>query len=111
MKSSWKIVAYVGCLILICGAAITWHLLKAKAYRVRAEQGDARAQDNLGSMYYRGEGVPEDYTEALRWYRKAAEQGYARAQYDLGCMYYLGKGVPQDYAQAALGKHLCGSAA
>jgi len=34
-------------------------------------------------MYYRGTGVPQDFSEALRWYRKAADQNYADAQYNL----------------------------
>ena len=28
-------------------------------------------------MYYNGEGVPQDYKEAVKWYTKAAEQGLA----------------------------------
>jgi TPR repeat protein len=53
-------------------------------------------------MYYRGEGVPQDYAEALRWYGKSADQGYARAQYNLGHMHYHGQGVRQDHAEAFL---------
>ncbi len=34
-------------------------------------------------MYYFGRGVPQDYSEAVRWYRKAAEQGDVRAQESL----------------------------
>jgi uncharacterized protein len=45
-------------------------------------------------------GVPQNYTEAVKWYRKAAEQGNADAQSNLGLMYYNGYGVPQDYVQA-----------
>jgi TPR repeat protein len=41
-----------------------------------AERGDARAQLSLGGMYYNGQGVRQDYTEAAKWTRKAAEQGY-----------------------------------
>ena len=59
----------------------------------RAEQGDAVAQFNLGVMYGRGEGVPEDDAEAVKWYRKAAEQGLASTQFELGVMYYMGEGV------------------
>jgi TPR repeat protein len=33
--------------------------------------------NNLGSVYAKGQGVPQDYATALSWYRKAAEQGYA----------------------------------
>jgi TPR repeat protein len=40
-----------------------------------AEQGDAFAQFSLGIMYDNGEGVPQDYAEAVKWYRLAAEQG------------------------------------
>ena len=47
-----------------------------------AEQGDVKAQFNLGVMYAWGEGVPEDKAEAVRWYRMAAEQGDAGAQYN-----------------------------
>ncbi len=43
--------------------------------RPLAEQGDASAQFFLGSMYYVGTGVPQDYAETAKWYRKAAEQG------------------------------------
>jgi len=64
------------------------------------EQGDAEAQYNLGVMYYSGEGVPEDYTEAAKWFRKAAEQGHAEAQYNLGVMYDSGDGVPKDDVEA-----------
>lgn len=68
--------------------------------RQRAEKGDAEEQYNLGGMYARGEGVPQDYAEAARWFRKAAELGHAGAQSNLGAMYVNGRGVPQDYAEA-----------
>ena len=66
-----------------------------------AERGDAKAQSKLGDLYYNGQGVPQDYTQAADWYRKAAEQGNAAAQAHLGFAYYKGQGVPLDYAQAA----------
>ena len=65
-----------------------------------AEQGYANAQYNLGLMYKNGDGVVQDYAEAVKWYRLAAEQGYANAQYNLGLMYKNGDGVVQDYAEA-----------
>jgi TPR repeat protein len=65
-----------------------------------AQQGDAGAQRELGAMYYFGEGVPQDYKEAIKWYSKSAEQGTADAQGALGTLYYHGKGVPQDYKEA-----------
>ena len=62
-----------------------------------AEQGYAKAQFNLGLIYYNGQGVRQDYTQAVQWYRKAAEQGDAKAQYNLGVMYDNGQGVRQNY--------------
>ena len=65
-----------------------------------AEQGDAGAQNNLGQMYRRGQGVPQDYKTAVKWYRLAAEQGDAYAQGNLGMMYAFGDGVLKDYVYA-----------
>ena len=58
------------------------------------------AQYNLGTMYRKGDGVKQDYKEAVEWYRKAAEQGLANAQYNLGLMYAKGQGAPTDFAAA-----------
>jgi TPR repeat protein len=71
-----------------------------KIWRPLAEQGDARAQYNLGVMYSASEGVLQDYAAAVTWFRKAAEQEHAWAQTMLGAMYDKGQGVPQDYAAA-----------
>jgi uncharacterized protein len=75
----------------------------ATAYRLLkplAEQGNARAQYNLGFMHEKGQGVPKDDTEAVKWFRKAAEQGNAYAQVNLGFMYSKGQGVPKDDTEA-----------
>jgi TPR repeat protein len=65
-----------------------------------AEQGDARAQANLGRMYANGEGVAENDQEAVKWYRLAAEQGDARGQTSLGFMYANGRGVAENDQEA-----------
>ena len=78
-------------------------------YRRAAEAGHADAQFNLGYMYNTGEGVAQDYTEALAWYRRAAEQRHARAQSSLGSMYYKGEGVPQDHILAYMWFNLAGA--
>jgi TPR repeat protein len=70
-------------------------------WRSLADQGDARAQFNLGNMYRNGQGVRQDYAAAVSWYRKAPDQGYIPAQFNLGTMYLDGHGAPQDYAAAA----------
>ena len=71
-----------------------------RLWRPLAEQGEAKAQNNLGVMYDKGLGAAQDYAEAVKWYRRAAEQGFADAQYNLGVMYSKGQGVAQDYVQA-----------
>ena len=65
-----------------------------------AESGNAEAQWALGVVYRRGEGVPRDHAEAVKWYRLAAEQGHARAQNNLGVRYHKGEGVPKNDAEA-----------
>lgn len=54
---------------------------------IAADQGDAKGQYYLGSMYYFGKGVAQDFAEAVRWLRKAADQGDAKAQTGLAYMY------------------------
>ena len=65
-----------------------------------AEAGNAKAQTNLGNMYYYGYDVSQSYEKAVEWYQKAADQGYARAQNNLGHMYYYGLGVTPSYEKA-----------
>lgn len=69
-----------------------------------AEQGNAEAQFNLGSLYYQGRGVPQDYAEAARWMRKAAEQGHVSSQTTLGSIYAEGVqgAIQKDYPQALM---------
>ncbi len=71
-----------------------------REWRPLAEQGDAHAQYNLGVMYRKGRGVPQDDVQARQWYKKASVQGVAKAQYNLGILYFNGEGVPKDYQQA-----------
>ena len=66
-----------------------------------AEQDDAAAQLRVGLMYYNGQGVLQDYAEAMQWFRKSALQGNPFAQSNVAYMYEKGEGVPQDYVEAA----------
>lgn len=58
------------------------------ATRIKAEQGDDWAQNDLGEMYYFSKGGLQNYEEAAKWFRKAAENGWRegniRAQWYLG---------------------------
>ena len=60
-------------------------------------------------MYGLGEGVPQNYKEALKWYRRAADQGDAAAQFNLGLAYTQGKGVSKDYILAHMWLNLAAS--
>ena len=54
-----------------------------------AKQGNADAQYNLGLMYVRGQGVPQDDKMAMKYFAQAAEQGDAEIQYKVGLRYHL----------------------
>ena len=51
----------------------------------------------IGMLYWMGQGVAIDYTEASKWLHKAAELGNAGAQGKLGFMYTEGITVEKDY--------------
>lgn len=65
-----------------------------------AEQGDARAQHKLATMYRDGHGVEKNESKAVELFRQAAEAGYVPAQLNLGVMYRAGKGVEADNNEA-----------
>ncbi len=70
------------------------------ALKILAAGGDAVAQFNLGMCYADGQGVAQNYAEAVKWYRKAAVQGHAIAQNNLGVCYKNGQGVAKNQLQA-----------
>ena len=86
------------------------------ALLARAQAGDAQAQTELGYVYAVGQGVEQNFQEALRWFLAATRQGYAESlkwlrmsaeggyptgQFKLGAMYANATGVTQDFAEAA----------
>ncbi len=66
----------------------------------KAQQGDAEAQTNLGWRYIRGDGVPQDDKEAVKWFQKAADQGQKVAMAFLSLCYTNGDGVPKNPQKA-----------
>lgn len=60
----------------------------------------APAQYNIGLMYDRGTGLPQDDRQALYWVHKSADQKFPQAQFLLGLMYVLGKAGEKDDARA-----------
>jgi eukaryotic-like serine/threonine-protein kinase len=62
-------------------------------FQKAANQGLAKAQKNLGDMYFFGRGQDRDYKQAMVWFSKAADQNFADAQFRLGYMNEKGLGV------------------
>jgi TPR repeat protein len=68
--------------------------------KAKADQGDPAAQNRLGDLYARGEGVKQDYKEAARWYRMAADQHIPAAEASLAGLYAAGAMGQPDLAEA-----------
>ena len=71
-----------------------------RTYLKAAKRGHPGAQNRLGWMYERGEGVALDYAQAAEWHRRAAVQGHLNGMNDLGYLYRQGRGVERDFEQA-----------
>jgi len=69
-------------------------------WRPYAENGDARAQNFMGDLYFEGQGVKQDFRQALFWFKLAAGKGSAAARYNLGVAAEQGRGLPASAAQA-----------
>ena len=69
-------------------------------FKKAADLGNVEALNNLGYMYFRGEGIPKDYKKACELYEQAAVNGSVLAANNLGSMYRDGNGVAQDYKKA-----------
>jgi len=83
--------------------------------KLKAEKGGAESQCELGIAYMYGQGVSQDFTEAMKWFLKAAEKGNAPAQCNIGFIYANGYGVKKDWVEAfkwyqrAAEQHLSGA--
>ena len=82
---------------IICGfLMLAVFSVSANSLERKAEQGDARAQYELGKRC----SDKKNYRCALVWLQKAGEQGHAGAQNRLGVMYERGEGVMVDLVEA-----------
>ena len=84
--------------------AIRWYQLAVKKRDVpKIEDATAKmaANEQLGRIYYLGEGVDKDYQAALMYARQAAKDGAVQSQNLVALMHEHGQGTIQDY-QAAL---------
>lgn len=71
------------------------------AYILKAtELGSKAMLVFAGDLYYRGEGVPQNYQTALSYYNQAADEGIAAAQTRIALMKFNGISVEKDTAAA-----------
>ena len=69
-------------------------------YNIGIKHNDRNSQNNLGSLYQRGEGIEKDLKKAKELFNLSANQGNHLAQYNLGLMYKNGDGVKKDIYEA-----------
>jgi TPR repeat protein len=69
-----------------------------RLFRPLAEQGNAKAQNLLGVMYRRGQGVARNSVRAFVWFSRAAARGDATAKAELREVSQTMK--PEELAQA-----------
>ena len=76
--------------------------IKWAATKKAAEQGNAKAQTDLGEGYLNGPTAMFDPVEGVKWLRMAADQGYIEAEVTLGSVYENGSSgvIAQDGAEA-----------
>ena len=60
---------------------------------IRAKNGHADSQNELGMRYFEGKGVTQDKSKAFKWFMIAAGQGHPEAQNNVGMCYYNGFGT------------------
>lgn len=66
----------------------------------KAKAGDAAAMNEVGTWYYTGKHVAQDYAQAYEWWKKASLKADVRAIANLGMCYQLGRGVERDSVDA-----------
>ena len=71
-----------------------------EVYDILIDMGSPIAALNMGSMYYTGTYLEQDYKEAARLYTIAADAGEEEAICNLGYCYYYGRHQEVDYKKA-----------
>ena len=103
--------------------AVQWLKLAAKEDdRDIGQRGGVNAQNEalfyLGNIYHNlvvGDGIVQDFEEAVKWFKIAANKGHKESQFNLGYMYYKGgykgilgkKGITKDKQEATIWWSLC----
>ncbi len=75
-------------------------LIGPYSLRHAAANGDASAQYEVARRFGLGQGVEQDFEQAVMWYMQAAAKGFAPAQYRLATLYERGRGVEKSLGRA-----------
>lgn len=78
----------------------TYSGMKLKELAKLADSGNPSAEYAMGMRYATGEGVKQDYHQAMRFFLTAADKGSVRAQSRVASWFWAGRGAPQDYSKA-----------
>ena len=71
-----------------------------ECYELCVEQGIPAAAVNLGTLYYTGHHVGQDYGRAFELYKIGADAGDCRGICNCGYCFYYGRHAETDYAEA-----------
>ena len=69
-------------------------------FRKAAKDGHPEGEYRLGLAYYRGDGIPQSWENAILWFKKAAEHGHARAMEYLARINHYGIGTERNTMRA-----------
>ena len=72
------------------------------ALTVKANNGDAQSQLELGRYFADGIGVQQSYIQAFNWVQKAAQQNLATAQLELAKFHATGSGTKKNIDQTMI---------
>mgnify|MGYP000229879357 CR=1 FL=1 len=89
-------------IIAVVGASITHAGLSPKYIIKAAKSGDVVAQISLAEAYYKGDGLDQNYTQALYWYEKAAVAGEPEAALMAGKILLEGLNGKKDERRAVM---------
>ena len=100
-QSGNKYAQYAVAEMLVRKHATTHNVMRAATlFLAAAEQDVPAAQTRIGTAYFHGEGVAQDYALALSWFRRGAANGHASAQTNLAVMLADGIGAPRNPQEA-----------
>ena len=93
----WTAVSNHG-IVIPARIGVESNIQKAIQYYTQAAEDEEnyQAQFCLGRCYFNGNGVEQNYNEAIKWFMKAASQGEPDSIFHLAICYGNGLGVEQD---------------